>query len=105
MTYYFQNCIFEQNTSSSNFHKRTRTKLFEHVFEFIHEWTTTIPYDFMEQPMRDRLAELFSICTTDAQDKLRFDHLMDNLVNAISKREHYEQALRSLRPNVEDPPG
>lgn len=54
--------------------------------------------------MRDRLSELFSICTTDAQDKLKFDHLMDNLVNAINKREHYEQALRSLRQNVEDPP-
>lgn len=29
---------------------------------------------------------------------------MDDLVNAISKRDHYEQALRSLRPNIEDPP-
>jgi glutamine synthetase adenylyltransferase len=54
--------------------------------------------------LRDRLSELFSICTTDALDKKRFDHLMDDLVNAISKRDHYEQALRALRPNIEDPP-
>jgi hypothetical protein len=29
---------------------------------------------------------------------------MEDLINAISKREHYEQALRSLRPKIEDPP-
>ncbi|KAI6212145.1 Ras-GEF domain-containing family member 1B-A [Aphelenchoides besseyi] len=99
-----QNVIFEQNSNSANFRKQTSSRLFKNVFEFVEEWVLNIPYDFRDETMRERLAELFSLCTVDPNDRQQMDGLMEALHSALARREHYENALQSLRQSVEDPP-
>uniref|UniRef100_A0A1I7RIR6 Ras-GEF domain-containing protein n=2 Tax=Bursaphelenchus xylophilus TaxID=6326 RepID=A0A1I7RIR6_BURXY len=96
-----QNCIFEQHTSLSNFNKHSHSKLFEHVFEFVSEWTTNIPYDFRTEEMRQRLSELFSLCATDPSQHRRCAKLTENLNRILAKRDHYERAMRNLEAPYE----
>ncbi|CAD5220794.1 unnamed protein product [Bursaphelenchus okinawaensis] len=96
-----QNCIFEQHTSLSNFNRHTHSKLSEHVYNFISEWTTSIPYDFRSDEMRQRLSELFSLCATDSTQNRKFSKLMDNLNHVLAKREHYERAMKNLDSNYD----
>ncbi|KAI6192485.1 Ras-GEF domain-containing family member 1B-A [Aphelenchoides fujianensis] len=80
-----QSSIFEQNSNSANFRKNASSRLFHNVFEFVED-------------------ELFSLCTVASEDRRRIDGLMEALHSALGRREHYENALRQLRPLVEDPP-
>uniref|UniRef100_A0AC34QW15 Ras-GEF domain-containing protein n=1 Tax=Panagrolaimus sp. JU765 TaxID=591449 RepID=A0AC34QW15_9BILA len=99
-----QHCMFEQNSTSDNFRKECRVKMFENIYFFCKEWTTNIPYDFREPAMRDRLLEIFGLCVVDSGSQQKCDQLMFNLRSALSKLERYELALRSLNQNIEDPP-
>lgn len=100
----FKHCMFEQNSTSDNFRKERRTKMFENMYFFCKEWTTNIPYDFREPAMRDRLLEIFGLCVIDSESQQKCDQLMFSLRSALSKLERYELALRSLNQNIEDPP-
>uniref|UniRef100_A0A7E4ZZ79 Ras-GEF domain-containing protein n=1 Tax=Panagrellus redivivus TaxID=6233 RepID=A0A7E4ZZ79_PANRE len=99
-----QHCMFEQNSKSDNFRKESRSKMFENMFHVCAEWTTSIPYDFREPAMRDRLLEIFGLCVIDDAALRKCDELMLNLRTTLSKLERYEVALRSLHQNIEDPP-
>lgn len=96
--------MFEQNSTGDNFRKECRAKMFDHMYLFCEEWTTSIPYDFREPSMRDRLLEIFHLCSMDPTHQRRSDELMFNLRTSLSKLERYELALRSLHQNIEDPP-
>uniref|UniRef100_A0A914CL27 Uncharacterized protein n=1 Tax=Acrobeloides nanus TaxID=290746 RepID=A0A914CL27_9BILA len=99
-----QHCMFEQNSNVDNFRRESRVKMFENVLQFCQEWTQNIPYDFRDASMRDRLLELFGLCSVDSSTQRKCDELMYSLRSTLSKLERYENALRSLQQNVEDPP-
>uniref|UniRef100_A0A915DAZ7 Uncharacterized protein n=1 Tax=Ditylenchus dipsaci TaxID=166011 RepID=A0A915DAZ7_9BILA len=101
-----QHCMYEQNENlAKNFHRESRWKLFENVYGMMEEWTVQIPYDFRDPCMRDRLLELFALCQVDVSTtQSQCDDLILELRSTLSKAERYENALRNLQQNIEDPP-
>uniref|UniRef100_A0A914Y5Z4 Ras-GEF domain-containing protein n=1 Tax=Panagrolaimus superbus TaxID=310955 RepID=A0A914Y5Z4_9BILA len=99
-----QHCMFEQNSNSDNFRKECRSRMFENMYYFCEEWSESIPYDFRDPMMRDRLLEIFGLCIIDSTTQQKCDDLMLRLRTTLSKLERYEMALRSLHQNTEDPP-
>lgn len=68
-----------QNATGANFTKEGRTRNFCGIYKLCLEWTQSIPYDFRDQQMQQRLVELLSLCSTDEHCKLHTDRLLQQL--------------------------
>ena len=75
--------MFEQNSNADNFRRESRVKMFENVLQFCQEWTQNIPYDFRDASMRDRLLELFGLCSVDSSTQRKCDELMYSLRSTV----------------------
>ncbi|KAL3080027.1 hypothetical protein niasHT_034585 [Heterodera trifolii] len=98
-----QHTMFTQNARASNFAKASRRRLFNNVFFFCSEWVRSVPYDFRDQSMRDRLLALLALggAAKDVQAQQRVDELFAELRTELVRLERYEQAIRSLEPGLE----
>ncbi|KAI3411963.1 hypothetical protein GPALN_002018 [Globodera pallida] len=98
-----QHTMFTQNARSANFAKAARRRLFDNVFAFCTEWVRSVPYDFREQTMRDRMLALLSLsgAAKDVQAQRRVDELFGELRGELVRLERYEQAICSLEPGQE----
>ncbi|EJD75883.1 hypothetical protein LOAG_17062 [Loa loa] len=74
-----QQCVFKQNATNANFTKEGRTRNFRGIYKLCLEWTQSIPYDFRDEQMQQRLVELLSLCSTDEHCKLHTDRLLKQL--------------------------
>lgn len=74
-----QQCVFKQNARGANFTKEGRTQTFRGIYKLCLEWTQSIPYDFREKQMQQRLVELLSLCSIDEHYKSHTDRLLQQL--------------------------
>ncbi|VDM91510.1 unnamed protein product [Litomosoides sigmodontis] len=81
-----QQCVFKQNATGANFTKEGRTRTFCEIYKLCLEWTQNIPYDFRDQQMQQRLAELLR----------SFIHLR------LDRAERFERALSNVTPSTSE---
>lgn len=97
-----QQCMFTQNADAVNFCREGRDRMFSHLLRLCREWVTSIPHDFRNEHMRNRLNELLGLCSVDRTYKQRAAELQSSLRSTLNKMDRYNKAVKNLQKTLAD---